>query len=128
MNIVEITIENRLTFLEFIPEDITDHIGRIFHHGLLALEGNTPRAGMVWELKNMITEEPKESRILWMRAEEETAADALLERYEEIIALDDVKKSWTAGKRRSLKRTAFPQSLRRRMRSRPRLPRSRRPL
>ena len=96
MNIVELTIENRLTFLEFIPEDITDHIGRIFHHGLLALEGNTPRAGMVWELKNMITEEPKESRILWMRAEEETAADALLERYEEIIALDDVKKSMYA--------------------------------
>ncbi len=93
MNIVELTTDNIVSFLQFIPEDIADHIGRIFHHGMIAVEGDTPLAGMAWELKNMLEDAPKESRILWLKAEDETAAAELFERYTEDIALDDVERS-----------------------------------
>ncbi len=93
MNIVELSTDNIVSFLQFVPEDIADHIGRIFHHGMIAVEGDTPLAGMAWELKNMLEDAPKESRILWLKAEDETAAAELFERYTEDIALDDVERS-----------------------------------
>ena len=93
MNIVELTTDNIVSFLGFVPEDIADHIGRIFHHGFVAVEGDVPRAGMVWELKNMLEDGPKGSRILWLKVEEETAAAELFARYGENIGLDDVESS-----------------------------------
>lgn len=94
MKIAELTTDNIIHFLPFIPEDSADHIGRIFHHGMIAVEGDTPLAGMIWELKNMLEDGPKESRILWLWVKDEAAAAELFEKYTENIALDDVERSF----------------------------------
>ena len=94
MHTIELTTENLLSFRSFIPADMTDHIGRAFHHGLITIGDDEPLAGMLWEMKNMMNTKAKESRILWLRVEDEKAAPELFEKYTENIALDDVVRSF----------------------------------
>lgn len=93
MDIIELTTENIISFIEFIPVDIADYIGRLFYHGLIAVEEDEPVAAMVWELKNMLNEELKVSNIMWLRVDDEQAAYQMLDQYEESIMLDDVSRS-----------------------------------
>lgn len=93
MYIIELTTENVLSYVGFVPVDVADHIDRTFFYGLLAVENEAPLAGMVWEVKNMLVDEARESRIVWMRIDDPTAADELFATYEENIEMDDVEVS-----------------------------------
>ncbi len=93
MDIIELTTENIISFIEYVPVDVADFIGRLFYHGLIAVEDDVPVAAMVWELKNMLNEEPKVSNIIWLQADEEQAAYEMLDQYEDNIRLDEVIRS-----------------------------------
>ncbi len=93
MNIIELTAENIISFIDYIPVDVADYIGRIFYHGLVAAQDDVPVAAMVWELKNMLNEDPKVSNIVWLRTDDEQAAYEMLDQYEENILLDEVTRS-----------------------------------
>lgn len=94
MDIIELTDDNIFEYLDFIPVDIADFIGRVFFHGILVIEDETPVAGMIWELKNMMSEDPKESRIIWIMVKNEEAAGLLFDSYKENISLEDVERSY----------------------------------
>ncbi len=93
MDIIELTTENIISFIDYVPVDVADFIGRIFYQGLIAVEDDVPVAAMVWELKNMLNEEPKVSNIIWLQADEEQAAYEMLDQYEDNIRLDEVIRS-----------------------------------
>ncbi len=66
MYIIELDDDNIFEYLDFVPADIADFMGRVFVYGILVMQDEIPTAGMIWELKNMMSEEPKESSIIWI--------------------------------------------------------------
>ena len=66
----------------------------VFVYGILVMQDESPTAGMIWELKNMMSEEPKESSIIWISVKDDGAARLLFDSYKESISLEDVEKSY----------------------------------
>ena len=94
MYIIELDDDNIIEYLDFIPADIADFMGRVFVYGILVMQDEIPAAGMIWELKNMMSEEPKESSIIWISVKDDGAARLLFDSYKESISLEDVEKSY----------------------------------
>ena len=94
MDIIELTAGNILDYIDFVPVDVADYIGRVFVQGYLVLKDGNPGAGMIWEMTNMMVEKPKESHIIWISIKDEAAAKELFAKYRDYIRLDDARKSY----------------------------------
>lgn len=94
MSIVELTEDNIESFLDYLTEDVAENIGRTFFNGLLVTdEDSKPKAGMVWELKNMLKDTNKESHIVWLKAEDEQSFNELFDRYDREIKPEGIVRS-----------------------------------
>lgn len=86
----EDNIEN---YTDYVTLDVAENIGRTFYRGILAIDGESPVAGMVWEVRHMMQNEDNESNIVWLRIDASEAEDPLFENYKTSIREDEVVKS-----------------------------------
>ncbi len=94
MSVVELTEDNVEEYLEYLGEDVAENIGRTFYNGLIAVdEDGSPKAGIIWEFKNMRKDSERESHIVWLQAEEEGDFDALMDNYDKAIKPEGIVKS-----------------------------------
>jgi hypothetical protein len=93
MQIVNLDEENIEEYSSYITPDDAENIGRTYFRGILVIDEETPVAGMIWEIRNMMKEAENEAHIIWLRVDHEDAADLLFEKYKEYIANDDVVSS-----------------------------------
>ncbi len=86
--------DNVENFGEFIPADIGENIGRYFYNGLIVKDRDIPVAGMIWELKNTMSEKSDiVSSIVWLKADNEEAFTLLFHDYDELISEAGVARS-----------------------------------
>ncbi|MBQ3795047.1 MAG: hypothetical protein II842_01980 [Butyrivibrio sp.] len=90
MYIVELNEDNRADYSEYISEDISENIGRTFYHGLIAEEEDKPIAGIIWEIRNALSDKDNISNIVWLRIDDENVAVELFDKYRECVAEEDV--------------------------------------
>ena len=93
MEVIMLTEDNVAGFESYLTEDVAENIGRTYYRGLVVTEDDTPVAGMIWELKNVINEENVESHIKWLKIEREDAADPMFEKYGQMAMETSVKKT-----------------------------------
>lgn len=94
MGVVELTEENIEQFADYLTEDIAENIGRTFYSGLIISDDqNVSKAGIVWEYKNMLNDSDKESKIVWLKADDEQSFMDLFEAYGKAIKLEGIVKS-----------------------------------
>ncbi len=93
MDIVNLDEYNIDEYNGYITPDVAENIGRTFFRGILALDEGKPVAGMIWEIRNMMGDAENISRIIWLKADSEDAAEDLFERYRESVITDDVVRS-----------------------------------
>lgn len=94
MNIIELTEDNVEEYMEYLTEDIAENIGRTFFNGLVAVDDSEmPKAGIVWEFKNMLSDTDKESKIIWLQADDEESFNELFDKYDRNIKMEGVVKS-----------------------------------
>ena len=94
MSVVELTEDNVEEYLEYLGEDVAENIGRTFYNGLIATdEGGMPKAGIIWEYRNMRKDSDRESHIMWLQAEDEEDFDELLDNYDKAIRSEGIVKS-----------------------------------
>lgn len=93
MEVIVLTEENVLKYEEYLSQDVAEDIGRTYHRGLVVMNNDTPVAGMVWELRNVLKEKDVESHITWMSIENESATDLMFGKYGEMIKEASVTKS-----------------------------------
>ena len=94
MEVIVLTEENVSRYEDYITADVAENIGRTYYRGLVVTDDDTPVAGMIWELKNVLRETDVESHIVWMTIENETAADQMFAKYDENIKEASVVKSY----------------------------------
>lgn len=90
MDVIRLTEDNVWSYEDFIPEDISENIGRSNYRGLIALLDEKPVGGMIWMLRHINAEEDRESHIVWLCADEEEIGTGLMAEYEEKIWEDGV--------------------------------------
>lgn len=90
MDVINLDMDNVQEYEVFLTEDIAENIGRSFYHGLVVTENNTTVAGIVWEIQNIMTDKNNESRIVFLKIDDERAAEVLFENYKAGIMQDDV--------------------------------------
>ncbi len=95
MRIENLTTENVSDYTEFLTQDIAGWIGRSFVCGFVLLpeEEPAPVAGMVWQLVSGEDEYETDSRILFIKAEDDENADLLLNEYSELAKDMDCERS-----------------------------------
>ncbi|MBQ7613856.1 MAG: hypothetical protein IJU77_02325 [Butyrivibrio sp.] len=91
MKIIELTKDNISDVAVFSGVDIAENIGRTNYRGLMALEDNIFRGGLIWQYKN--TDDGCESFIEWFLAANREISRALFSSYTEMIEKEDVKSS-----------------------------------
>lgn len=93
MNIIELSEDNIEVYTEYISEDIAENIERTFFHGFIVENDDEPVAGIIWEIRNAINDEDNFSNIVWLKIDDENAAEELFDQYKECLAEDDVVNS-----------------------------------
>ena len=95
MLIENLTTENVNDYKDFLKEDNAELIGRNFVSGfvLISDDESIPKAGIIWELINGEDEFETNCRILFIRAEDEESADALLSQYSGLVIMMECEKS-----------------------------------
>ena len=92
MEIVDLSEENVSDYTDYLTPDMAENIGRIFYRGLLVVDDEEVRAGLVWEYKNMLNGKNKESRIRFFKAEDEEVGSLILSSYEERLRDAEIAK------------------------------------
>lgn len=89
MQITGLTKENVYDYLDFLPVDIAECIGREFTCGFVCIKDgeDSPSAGIIWELKQGDDELDIKSHILFMKALDEESANVLMDEYTESALL-----------------------------------------
>ena len=86
--------DNVENFGDFIPVDKGENIGRNFYNGLIVKDGDMPVAGMIWELRNTLSESSDTiSNIVWLKADSDEAFSLLFNDYDELIEEAGVAKT-----------------------------------
>ena len=80
-------------FTEYLGEDEAENIQRMYYRGFVVREDDKPVAGIIWQLRNVMSEEEKESRIVFLKIGSDEAEDILFENYRNSIAGEEVKRS-----------------------------------
>lgn len=93
MELIKLTEDNITDYAAYIGEDVAENIGRIYFRGILAVEGDAPVGGMIWQLRNMQEEDNHCSNIVWLVCSDEQIAEALFGKYNEMIREADVAMS-----------------------------------
>ena len=95
MRIENLTTDNVNDYLEFLKEDNAEWIGRKFVSGFVLIpdDENIPKAGIIWELINGEDEFETNCRILFIKADDEECADALLSQYSDLVVMMECEKS-----------------------------------
>ncbi len=93
MDIVILDEDNVEVYMDYITRDVAENIGRPFYRGLVVTEDDTPVAGMIWEVRNMMQEADNESKITWLKIDDEQAGESMFEEYKKSAAEDEVVKS-----------------------------------
>ncbi len=91
MDIIELTMNNIDEYTDYITEDAAENIERTFYHGLIVIKEKIPIAGMLWEIKNSLSERDVVSNIDFLRIEAEEAAELLFGEYKKSISQDEVE-------------------------------------
>lgn len=93
MNVVILEEDNIEQYSDYVTPDIAENIGRTFYRGLVITNEDTPVAGMVWEVKNMMQDVDNENNISFLKVDDEEAGNLLLEEYKQFAVDDEVVKS-----------------------------------
>ena len=93
MEIVYLDQDTVEYFTDYIGEDAAENIGRMYYNGFIVRKDDEPVAGIIWQLRNVVTGKEKESRIVFLRIDDDKAQDILFEYYESAIAREEVGKS-----------------------------------
>ena len=93
MEVIELNEDNVLDYTDFIGVDMADNIGRTYYDGLIVVDGQKPVAGMIWELKNAVSDEKQENHFEWFVSGDEESARLLFEAYGRSVSLTDVSKT-----------------------------------
>ena len=94
MEIVNLSEENLYIYENYLDPDHAENIGREFYRGMVACEGDEPKAAVIWELINLYdNQNPTISRLDWMKADDPTAGSFILESYEFSIMQDEAEES-----------------------------------
>ncbi len=87
MVMIGLTRDNISKFAGYLSEDTAEWIGREFTCAFLVCrDDEKPAAGIIWELQNGDDEPSIKSRIRCIRADDDEAADFLLEQYSQIAS------------------------------------------
>ena len=80
--ITDLSDENIRLYSEYIDEDVAENIERTNYSGIVAADDFGKVYGaMMWQYKNLETDEDSESRIEWIRAENEEAFSQMMNAY-----------------------------------------------
>ena len=90
MNILALDENNIEQYSDYISADMAENIERIYFHGLIAISEDKPVGGMIWEIRNPMSEAEKESSICWLRLDDHKAAEKLFDFYKLAIDKEDV--------------------------------------
>ena len=93
MNILALDESNTRQYLDYISADMAENIGRLFYHGLIAVGDEGPVAGIIWHIRNAMSEDGRESAICWLRLDDKAAAEKLFDFYKSSIDTLDVVRS-----------------------------------
>ena len=92
--VIELTDENISTYKDYVGADMAENIERTYYRGFVTCDGpGEPVAGMIWEFKNLDSQEDSESVIEWIRAEDEAAFEEMMEAYRVQIIDNEITRS-----------------------------------
>ena len=92
--IVDLSDENIRLYSEYIDEDMAENIERSNYFGLVACDDfGKAKAGMMWQYKNVETDEDSESLIEWIRAENDEAFTQMMNAYQMRVLEKEVVRS-----------------------------------
>jgi hypothetical protein len=95
VKLIEIDDDNVEEFSAFIDEDLQEQLNREFFRGIGAVDpSDTPVGALVYELKNLESEEDTKSRIRLLKAQSEEIENEILTEYAEAIKEDEVTESF----------------------------------
>ena len=57
MDIVNLDEENIEMYTDYLTPDVAENVGRTFYRGLIVEDNDSPVAGMVWDVKNMMRDD-----------------------------------------------------------------------
>ncbi len=90
MNVVEISEENLGDFQDFLGEDFSEDIKRIYYNALGAVDDNgEPVGAFMYELLNSESEEDTRSRIFFTKSRDKEILDLLEEYYTNTNVMED---------------------------------------
>ena len=93
-NIYELTEDNISAYRDYVGADVAENLGRTYYHGLIVCDDSAgPVAGIVWEFRKLDSEEDSESVIEWIRVEDETAFEEMMEAYNMQMADKEIRRS-----------------------------------
>lgn len=93
MNIAILEEDNIEEYADYLPSDVAENIGRMFYRGIVVTDEDTPVAGMVWEVRNMMKDDDNISNILWLKIDSDEAEGILFDEYKNSITQDSVVES-----------------------------------
>ena len=100
---IEIDSDNAEEFSDFIDEDLREELEREFFRGIGAMdEAGTPVGAMVYELKDLESEEDTKSRIRFLKAQNEEIENEILTEYAEAVRDEEVMESFFESPDRSM--------------------------
>lgn len=118
MRIIKLNKENISDYRDHIGLDIAERAIRSFSHGLVAIDKDAPVASIVWEQKNIMSNEPCESLIFHFSAGDDEANELLLSEYKKHMIDEDIYVSRAqiaakghANEKKALQKAGFKVSL-----------------
>lgn len=93
MDIVNLDEENIEMYTDYLTPDVAENVGRTFYRGLIVEDNDSPVAGMVWDVKNMMRDDDVENHISFLRIDDEEATEPLFEEYKTSVMEDGVVRS-----------------------------------
>ena len=93
MDIVNLDEENIEMYTDYLTPDVAENVGRTFYRGLIVEDNDSPVAGMVWDVKNMMRDDDVEIHISFLRIDDEEATEPLFEEYKTSVMEDGVVRS-----------------------------------
>ena len=77
MEVLRLDEKNINKFKRYLSADVAERAMRPFAHGIVVIEGDEPRASLVWEQKNIMTGLPGESHIFSITVGDDEVNDLL---------------------------------------------------
>ncbi len=91
IDIVELDTDTAEQYRGYITPEAAENIGRTYFRGLIAADDDeAPLAGIVWEVRHIDTDEDNEANIIWLKIDHDDAASLLFDKYNELLAEDEV--------------------------------------